>query len=187
MKKLLVLVLVMTMATMANAALVFQSTATEVTGSQNVTISLVSQTAMIQGISIDAIKDSLASGAAAGGTASSQVYNTGYEVTGASLNSDGMLVEYMGANDTSPIPAPGVNGTLFSFVYHVPTLPSSTYITIGTFADGDNWLDPQYTIAMQGGTFIGGSNFTPVVLHVTPEPMTIGLLSIGGLFLRRRK
>ena len=173
---------------MANAALVFQSSATEVVGSQNVTISLVSSTAMIQGIAIDAIRDVKSTGGPAGGTASNQAYNSAFEVTGATLNSDGMLVEYMGTNDTNPIPAPGTNGVLYSFTYHVPTgLTASTYITIGTYADQDNWLDPQYTVAMGGGTFTGVQYFTPVVLHIIPEPMTMGLLGLGGLFLRRRK
>lgn len=36
-------------------------------------------------------------------------------------------------------------------------------------------------------TPISGSNLTSITIQNTPEPMTLGLLGLGGLFLRRRK
>ena len=171
------------MATMANAVLVFQTAGTtEIVPSDNVVIDLIS-TQMISYFSIDAIKASVGNG-----TASSPSVNSAFEVAYAgTLNSEGMLSEYLSASDTSPIPAPGVSGRLYSFVYHVPDVPINTYIIIGTYADGENWLSPQYTVANGGGTFTGTQYFTPLVLHYFPEPMTMGLLGLGGLFLRRRK
>lgn len=38
-----------------------------------------------------------------------------------------------------------------------------------------------------GATPIGNSNRTSISIQNTPEPMTLGLLGLGGLFLRRRK
>lgn len=60
-------------------------------------------------------------------------------------------------------------------------------------------IGPQFTIAFTGGadgdsgtvTLMDGSGVNyvgePVVVNVIPEPMTLGLLGLGGLFLRRRK
>jgi len=38
-----------------------------------------------------------------------------------------------------------------------------------------------------GTTPLTGSNVTSIQIQNTPEPMTLGLLGLGGLFLRRRK
>ena len=66
-----------------------------------------------------------------------------------------------------------VNGVI-GFDFHVPEdLEPSTLITIGPTA----------------GTFnlVSFDLLPSIVLHVIPEPMTIALLGLGGLFLRRRK
>jgi len=65
---------------------------------------------------------------------------------------------------------------LWSFEYHVPDLPPSTTIQFGYYAvdvaSGDYSHDVT-TIGMP-------------TIHIVPEPMTIALLGLGGLFLRRR-
>jgi hypothetical protein len=61
---------------------------------------------------------------------------------------------------------------VFMYEFHVPYgLDDSTYITIDTT-----------------GTY-GGVDYSQsdIVLHVFPEPMTIALLGLGGLFLVRRR
>jgi hypothetical protein len=79
-------------------------------------------------------------------------------------------------------PAPALT-VMYSFEFHVPEVEASTDITI-------------YDVAYKNYTgFIDGeltqplafTDATDAVIHVTPEPMTIALLGIGGLFLRRRK
>jgi hypothetical protein len=66
-----------------------------------------------------------------------------------------------------------VNGVI-AWDFHVPMdLEPSTLITIAPIA----------------GTFnlVPAAQLPSVTLHVIPEPMTIALLGLGGLFLRRRK
>jgi hypothetical protein len=62
-------------------------------------------------------------------------------------------------------------GVVLSFAYHIPgDLEASTHSSI-------TW------IGLYGAADL--SQFD-TVLHVIPEPMTIALLAVGGLFLRRR-
>ncbi len=65
--------------------------------------------------------------------------------------------------------------TLYSFTYTVPDAPGTTVdITAGNINVGlSNWTFP---------TSLGGAT-----LNIVPEPMTIALLGLGGLFLRKRK
>jgi hypothetical protein len=79
-------------------------------------------------------------------------------------------------------PAPAYT-VMYSFEFHVPEVQASTEITIYDVA----YKDYKGYI---GGDLQQGLVFddaTDAVIHVTPEPMTIALLGIGGLFLRRRK
>lgn len=68
----------------------------------------------------------------------------------------------------TPMPQDGV---IFSYSFHVPELPASTYIDINT-------------TGVYGGALADNLDAR---IHVTPEPMTVMLLGLGGLFLRRRK
>jgi len=180
MKKLLVLTLVLSMAAAANAALIFVPSATEVHPSDNVTIAVVDTSngvmGGIMGFAIDAIGDG-----AKGGTCVSQSFPAWDKTYPGTIGGDGFLDEYVSATQLSSTPLSGT--TVFTFVYHVPTLPTSSYITVASFDDGgNNWFAPD--VIYVGGRWDGTIS---TVLHVTPEPMTIGLLGIGGLFLRRRK
>jgi hypothetical protein len=82
------------------------------------------------------------------------------------------LVGIGGTTFTNPVPA----GTAICWVtLEIPDLAPSTLITV------DN--DPEGYCLIQNVL----DDVTPVELHIAPEPMTVVLLGIGGLFLRRRK
>ena len=122
-----------------------------------------------------------------GGTASGPELHDTLELgtgisAGTIVNSGGVLIEdirgYMPIGDLDGVtPFPAV---FHSFEFHVPDLPYSSEITISlnglslknvTF----NTIEPVYTVS------------GPLEIHVVPEPATIALLGLGGLFLRRRK
>ena len=78
--------------------------------------------------------------------------------------------EYTISGNLLYMPGTGAINPVITWDFHVPDMEDSTWITI--------------TIA---GTY-GGDPIDPSIIeiHVTPEPMTIMLLGLGGLFLRRR-
>lgn len=180
MKKLLILVLVLGMASMAAAVPVFQvlNPTDHYLPSQMITIQLVDN-GSVDAFSIDAIADG-----GAGGYASEPqtMVAFGYQQWGA-LNYDGKLVAFVagGITGTSEPPQTGV---LYTFLYHVPTVPVSTTITIASFADGDMYYEP--TIMYRDGSAYN-EPIAGAIIHVIPEPATIALLGLGGLLLKRKK
>ena len=102
-----------------------------------------------------------------------------------------ILIEYIfAATSVTPIPLVGGEAIIYSFVYHVPDKPFSTVVTIDDWGDDDFWLlsevinaqDYTYGDVPWADQLIEGTQ-----IHIVPEPMTIALLGLGGLFLRRRK
>ena len=182
MKKFLVLALVLSMATMAQAGIVFQSSATEVHPSDILTISLVTTNAEhVQGLELDAIVD----GTSTLGTAATPLtLNSHFNFAdpGYLVNTGGALIKWVNASDTT-VGGDYATGTLYTFLYHVPTVPASTYITIN--ASDQTPYGNTVEIDFSDGSSIYSTQ--GVVIHVIPEPMTMGLLGLGGLFLRRRK
>ena len=161
MKKILVLMLVLGMASMASAALTLSGPANAVTGT-TVTFTL----------SADAES-------AAGGDYG-YVYAGGFSnVTMLPAMSDG---DMSGTNYTA--------GTYTYFYFVGADSPSD--ITAPFLAAGD-WLTFDMTAGAVGTSIdvsvvsFSGFDGDSLSISVIPEPMTIGLLGLGGLFLRRRK
>jgi hypothetical protein len=63
-------------------------------------------------------------------------------------------------------------GVVAEFVVHIPDVPESTILN----------LEYDY---VEVGT--GGADVLPLVLHVTPEPVSLGLLALGGVLAQRRR
>ena len=52
---------------------------------------------------------------------------------------------------------------------------------------GTSWYKPMFTGSATGYTAMVNTDLGDLTLHTVPEPMTIALLGLGGLFLRRKK
>lgn len=181
MRKLLVFLSILAIASTASALPYFTVDAADQKDhyqpSDWITIQLVDSNVI--GFGIDAITDG-----GMGGMSSNHIFNYGFGYHNIEAeNSNGMLVEYMGAAVTIDPPIP-VTGVLYSFEYHIPQATESTIITISSFADGDDYLEP-YFVYFGGGEYEGP--VSEVTIHVVPEPTTIVLLGLGGLLMRLRK
>jgi len=181
MKKLLITLVLLTMAVAANAGNVgFQVAAGDAKDSylpsDIITIEIFSLIDTF-GITMDAIGDGGAGGVASAPLVLNAAY-TSFPLVGDITNTGGTLIEGVLGATAVGLPATGV---LYSFEYHVPDVPPSTIIEIGpAFPYG--WEMNEVTIA-------AGASVVPdsLLIHVIPEPMTIALLGLGGLFLRRRR
>ncbi len=181
MKKLLSLVLVLAMASMAFAVsgpIRFEVDPADASGgylpSDVITINVVSDI-LVQQLLLDNIIDD-AGGAASGPLTLHAGFVSGFlPLPGTIVNSGGVLISSI--NGQINFLADLVDGVLYSFEYHVPNVEPSTIITIATGAGVNEAYDTNFSaIAVDS-----------LAIHVIPEPMTIALLGLGGLFLRRRK
>jgi len=104
---------------------------------------------------------------------------------GTIVNEGGVLVEFV--SGSAPFGSPGVpaGSVIWSFEFHVPDVPPSTIITIDDLTDMTH-VPPYQTSFMDAG-FNMIDDVQAVQIHVIPEPMTIALLGLGGLLLRRRR
>jgi len=196
MKKLFVLVLVLAISSMATAASVDLqivggpapqgtdpgSGAPSYLPSDTITIALVASgfgTGANDGVGQIQIASATTSN---GGTAASPDLHTKLKADlhykGTLVNSGGVLISTVDGSlavaDYTGIDA----GDLWWFDFHIPDLQHSSIISIDlTDLNVDNKFGSGLTYTYGGA----------LEIHVTPEPMTIALLGLGGLFLRRRK
>jgi len=203
MKKLLIFMLVLGVASVSQAALTgfeVDGYGSEYDGPLGVTIriDLIADTpwsaAVIGGVveasAVDTGGQALATNVVnMGGAVGSAVVYT--STSGVSVDESGWQDNYLGnlfctvsAHSTGAI-SPGT--VTISFDYTLPSTISSDYWVAplvggqtyyysgGSFAPGDSYSNLEAVNVLIGG------------LHIIPEPMTVLLLGLGGLFLRRRR
>ncbi len=177
MKKLLVLVMVLAMAQLSLAGLATLRVAendvkSDYAPSDMITIELVTDFG-VGGLSIDQVTGS-------GGTASAPALNTLLNQApvnpGVIINAGGVLLQAVAGSTDLAVGDIAAGEVLWRFEFHVPDLPPSTIIEIGTL-----------------GFFAAAGDFSDMALetnvlaiHIIPEPVTVALLGLGGLLLRRR-
>ena len=200
MKKLLVLALVLGMATVSQAAISFTATGAvgnqlTVTAGATITINIVAD-GTCYGLEMTAVESASvdSSGHATaivdkGGMISSIALGTGQSwadtaVLADSGNYDGALVAWAGTYGTT-----AAGTTLMSFVYVVGSTPG---YWVAPMVEGIanlpfNSVDVADSVGGYGNILNQSDHVLMGGLQLVPEPMTIALLGLGGLFLRRRK
>ena len=178
MKRMLVALTIVVFASVSFAGLEWQVSKDRVLAGETVTISLVDTDGEgFASILMDVITDY-----GAGGLASNLAIapfasfpDAGYVGTGANL------IEWVGGSaDDNQLE--GLSGVLYSFDYTVSDLaPMGLFINIGASTEGVNLAS---YVSMANGE---AGPIDDAVLEVIPEPMTMALLGLGGLFLRRRR
>jgi hypothetical protein len=195
MKKVLVLVLVLAMATAANAVTVdIEGSKTGVLAGETITVSMSADTAADSyAISLGATTTSTAGDA----TAAIGTLNTGFDnINNAGTLRNGMtnyngaryiLIDRINGSVLLESPSVAAEATLYSFELTIPTgaVESDTFTIYAATGFGVFSPPPAGYAHQVSGSTPGTTN--NLVLTVIPEPMTIALLGLGGLFLRRRK
>lgn len=197
MKKILVLLLIFGMASLANGAyapmtLTLSAPASEDVGNVitvDVAVSGLPGDASVQSL-INAVVDVTAGGGATYTTSSTVTFNTRFN---SGTNSTGFANVALNANP----PYPYASGSMFSFTV-TGTAKGTLDFDLSSLSPGSpNYLDLTMAAIDSGGTthysFLGApAGYGPMTIigtstTVIPEPMTILLLGLGGLFLRRRR
>jgi hypothetical protein len=178
MRNFLLLVLVLSLSTVASAALSWTVTGTAAAGN-TLTLELVAD------FDVDAMDIMVATDNGNGGTATPVSVNANFNVFGdAGYNgaaygyTAGDLVYANGASGPGP---PHPTGIIFTYDYTISGTWDGTAFDIdvipGAYGEGNSRVHD----------FVRQADITAIPSILIPEPITIMLLGLGGLFLRRRK
>ena len=174
MKKLLILMLVLGMASLANAITVATYT--------NQTQAGADATAIVNNIG-DVIEVMISTNAADMGGVTNFSIDVDHSTGGVAwTNPVGWLLPPLGS-----VAALGLDGEKFSWTNGTFAFPPAAqdYVS-ATFTITSGAMPGGFVNVSYNGT-IGLGNPAPQALTVIPEPMTIALLGLGGLFLLRRR
>jgi hypothetical protein len=171
MKKLLVLMLVLGMVSTANATLTFRvggvdTTTLDVVAGTTVTIQIYDDVTTQAGYNAQVILDVVSNGAVENG----QIY--------AAAGSAGAIVAY----NYAPYGLVGYNLTSMSIS---DDISAGLHFSVDYNATGTSSGDTDAFSLYDGRQ--GYAKVDSLPITIIPEPMTIALLGLGGLFLRRRK
>jgi len=192
MKKFLAIALVLAMVSVANAGVAFVRSdgLTTIGANETITLNLVvpaSPAGGSSGFGIGAIDDGDATGSLGSFAFHANVsqVDTGFiQNTEASGGISGCLLSYASAYATTNNIAAGQ--VIFSMVYTAgSSVGSGVTFAVVPYNDWYHETGGDYQAPLSY-IYVGGvsNDIDPLVL--TPEPMTLGLLGLGGLFLRRR-
>ena len=101
------------------------------------------------------------------------------------INAGGVLISNISGGAMVGQPGVPISAVLYSFEFHVPQVDESTIITIDDITDFTT-QPPMSTGVSSTDYMTYLTDIGALEIHV-PEPMTIALLGLGGLFLRRRR
>ena len=172
MKKILTLLVVLAVANLATAAISWEVADN---GDGTFAVSLVADE-NVSSVSLALLTPS--AGSIAVGTLNAgftSYYDNGY--TGASQGApEGTLVAVSGSQSPT-----FVIGTLYTFTF---TGSVGDTITVGDYPD---WFMTSVVHTQNNGVITLTGNAELGTINIVPEPMTMALLGLGGLFIRRRR
>ena len=189
MKKLLILMLVLGMSSFASAALTDVFSVVDTTaGSPYDALDTVNLKVVLNaGYEIDGYKLGLTASSA--GTAAGDFFTVGTnvvsQIAGGSFESDSVTTSAVDATDLNLLGIwAGAADVMWDFGITVTTADGENLtITLASTGTGSRYR----TTGGDWITYGGGETLDTIDLATTPEPITIALLGLGGLFLRRRK